>query len=157
VGRRAIQVKVVFLHIFAVIAFLTATVAFGSFQGYKDAGGGAAAAKVFSVGLATFMNKWGLDMTLGTVYGSVFLTLMALTIMYLVVRFMRVASAEALGDKIPVLKNVHVGTVIALLFTLVLIWLVPFLQIWVMFGAANQLMASLALLDGVRPGKSAMS
>ena len=30
--------------------------------------------------------------------------------------------------------------------TLVLIWLVPFLQIWVVFGAANQLMASLALL-----------
>jgi len=131
---------------FAVMAFLTATVAFGSYQGYVDAGGGAGAAKVFSVGLATFMNKWGLDMTLGTTYGSVFLTLMALTIMYLVVRFMRVASAEALGDKVPILKNVHVGTVIALLLTLVLIWLVPFLQIWVMFGAANQLMASLALL-----------
>jgi len=79
-------------------------------------------------------------------YGSVFLTLMALTIMYLVVRFMRVASAEALGDRFPVIKNVHVGTVIALALTLVVIWLVPFLQIWVVFGAANQLMASLALL-----------
>ena len=131
---------------FAVIAFLTATVAFGGFQGYTDAGGGAAPAKVFSVGLATFMNKWGLDLQLGTVYGAVFLTLMALTIMYLVVRFMRAASSEALGDKMPIMKNVHVGTVIALVFTLALIWLVPFLQIWVMFGAANQLMASLALL-----------
>ncbi len=131
---------------FAVVAFLTATVAFGSYKGYQAAGGGAGAAKVFSVGLATFMNKWGLSMDLGTVYGSVFLTLMALTIMYLVVRFMRVASAEALGRQMPVLKNVHVGTIIALLFTLALIWLVPFLQIWVMFGAANQLMASLALL-----------
>ena len=131
---------------FAIIAFLTATVAWGSFQGYKDAGGGAAAASVFSKGLATFMNHWGLDMTLGTVYGSVFLTLMALTIMYLVVRFMRAASSEALGDKIPVMRNVHVGTVIALILTVALIWLVPFLQIWVMFGAANQLMASLALL-----------
>ncbi|MGE5122909.1 MAG: carbon starvation protein A [Acidobacteriaceae bacterium] len=131
---------------FAVIAFLTATVAWGSFQGYKDAGGGAAAAAVFSKGLAAFMNKWGLPLDLGTVYGSVFLTLMALTIMYLVVRFMRAASSEALGDKVPVMKNVHVGTVIALVVTLALIWLVPFLQIWVMFGAANQLMASLALL-----------
>jgi len=131
---------------FAVIAFLTATVAFGGFKGYTDAGGGAAPAKVFSVGLATFMNHWGLDMQLGTVYGAVFLTLMALTIMYLVVRFMRAASSEALGDRMPVMKNVHVGTVIALVFTLALIWLVPFLQIWVMFGAANQLMASLALL-----------
>ena len=131
---------------FAVIAFLTATVAFGGLQGYKDAGGGAAAASVFSKGLATFMNQWGLPMELGVVYGAVFLTLMALTIMYLVVRFMRAASSEALGDKMPAMKNVHVGTVIALVFTVALIWLVPFLQIWVMFGAANQLMASLALL-----------
>ncbi|MFZ0532102.1 MAG: carbon starvation CstA family protein [Anaerolineales bacterium] len=131
---------------FAVIAFLTATVAWGSFQGYKDAGGGAAPANVFSNGLAAFMNKVGLPVNLGQAYGGVFLTLMALTIMYLVVRFMRAASSEALGDKIPVMKNVHVGTVIALVFTLALIWFVPFLQIWVMFGAANQLMASLALL-----------
>jgi carbon starvation protein len=66
--------------------------------------------------------------------------------MYLVVRFMRVASAEALGDRFPVMKNVHVGTTVALLLTLILIWIVPFLQIWVVFGGANQLMASLALL-----------
>lgn len=131
---------------FAVIAFLTATAAFGGLKGYQDAGGGAAAAKVFSVGLATFMNQWGLDKVFGTAYGAVFLTLMALTIMYLVVRFMRVASAEALGGAIPVIRNQHVGTIIALLFTLVVIWLIPFLQIWTMFGAANQLMASLALL-----------
>jgi len=131
---------------FAIMAFLTATTAFGGLQGYKDAGGGAGAAKVFSVGLATFMNQWGLPKDLGVAYGSVFLTIMALTIMYLVVRFMRVASAEALGDQIPPLKNVHIGSIIALLLTLILIWLVPFLQIWAVFGAANQLMASLALL-----------
>ena len=131
---------------FATIAYLTATVAFGGLKGYQDAGGGAAPANVFSTGLATFMNKWGLPMDLGKAYGAVFLTLMALTIMYLVVRFMRVASAEALGDRIPALHNVHVGTIIALVLTLILIWIVPFLQIWVVFGAANQLMASLALL-----------
>jgi carbon starvation protein len=135
---------------FAIMAFLTATVAFGGLTGYKEAGGGAAAASVFTKGLAAFMNKWGLDTALGAGFGeaycAVFLTIMALTIMYLVVRFMRVASAEALGDKLPILKNVHVGTIVALVFTLVLIWLVPFLQIWVVFGAANQLMASLALL-----------
>ena len=131
---------------FAIVAFLTATVAWGSFQGYKDAGGGAAPANVFSNGLAAFMNKVGIPLNLGQAYGGIFLTLMALTIMYLVVRFMRAASSEALGDKMPIMKNVHVGTIIALVFTLALIWLVPFLQIWVMFGAANQLMASLALL-----------
>jgi carbon starvation protein len=92
------------------------------------------------------MSRWGLPATFGEAYGAVFLTLMALTIMYLVVRFMRVASAEALGSQIPVLRNVHVGSIVALVLTLALIWLVPFLQIWVVFGAANQLMASLALL-----------
>lgn len=130
---------------FAVVAFLTATVTFGGLQGYKDVFAKGAGA-VFSTGLATFMNKVGVPLDFGKAYGGVFLTLMALTIMYLVVRFMRAASSEALGDKLPIMKNVHVGTVIALIFTLALIWLVPFLQIWVMFGAANQLMASLALL-----------
>ncbi len=132
---------------FAVVAFLTATAAFGSYDGYKQAG---AAAAVFSKGLSAFMNQWGLDSIagqgFGMAYGSVFLTLMALTIMYLVIRFMRVASSEALGDKMPAFKNTHVGTIVGLALTLVLIWLVPFLQIWVVFGAANQLMASLALL-----------
>jgi carbon starvation protein len=131
---------------FAVIALLCATAALGGLKGYQDAGGGAAAAKVFSMGLANFMNQWGLDKVFGTAYGAVFLTLMALTIMYLVVRFMRVASAEALGEVMPAIRNQHVGTIIALALTLVLIWLIPFLQIWTMFGAANQLMASLALL-----------
>jgi len=129
---------------------LTATAATGSWDAYIKAGGYAGAAAVFSKGLSTFMNNWGLDSLLGAgfgmAYGSVFLTLMALTIMYLVVRFMRVASSEALGESIPALRNVHVGTVIALIFTLLLIWVVPFLQIWAVFGAANQLMASLALL-----------
>jgi carbon starvation protein len=136
--------------IFAIMAFLTATAALGGMTGYMEAGGGGAAAAIFSRGLAAFMNQWGLDRIagegFGMAYGSVFLTLMALTIMYLVVRFMRVASAEALGDRIPIMRNIHVGSVIALFFTLALIWLVPFLQIWVVFGAANQLMASLALL-----------
>jgi carbon starvation protein len=132
--------------LFAVVAFLTATVAFGSYKGYTDAGGGAAAAAVFSKGLAVFLNKWGLPTDFGAAYGAVFLTLMALTIMYLVVRFMRVASAEALGDRFPILNNAHVGSIIALALTLILIWIVPFLQIWAVFGAANQLMASLALL-----------
>jgi carbon starvation protein len=132
--------------IFAIMAFLTATAAFGGLTGYQEAGGGGAAAAIFSKGLAVFMNQWGLDLGFGEAYGAIFLTLMALTIMYLVVRFMRVASAEALGDQIPLLRNVHVGTIVALVLTLVLIWLVPFLQIWVVFGAANQLMASLALL-----------
>jgi carbon starvation protein len=135
--------------VFATIAFLTATAGVG-FAKYTEMKGWTVPAAVFPQGLSTFLNYWGLDAALGkgfgAAYGSVFLTLMALTIMHLVVRFMRVASAEALGDRFPILRNVHVGTIIALLLTIFLIWIVPFLQIWGVFGAANQLMASLALL-----------
>jgi carbon starvation protein len=71
---------------------------------------------------------------------------MAITIMQLVVRFMRVASAELVGDQLPVMKNIHVGTTVALLLTLLFVWIIPWLAIWGAFGASNQLMAGLALL-----------
>jgi carbon starvation protein len=131
---------------FAVIAFLTATTAFDGWQGYMDAGGPGAALGVFSKGLAAFLNRLGVPETFGTAYGSVFLTIMALTIMQLVVRFMRVASAELVGNAIPAMKNVHVGSIVALLLTLLFVWIIPWLAIWGAFGASNQLMAGLALL-----------
>jgi carbon starvation protein len=131
---------------FAVIAFLTATVAFGGWQGYQDAGGAGAALGVFSKGLAAFLSRIGVPQGFGEAYGSVFLTIMALTIMQLVVRFMRVASAELVGDAIPAMKNVHVGSIVALLLTLLFVWIIPWLAIWGAFGASNQLMAGLALL-----------
>jgi carbon starvation protein len=131
---------------FAVIAFLTATVAFGGWQGYQDAGGPGAALAVFAGGLANFLDYIAIPHEFGVAYGSVFLTIMALTIMQLVVRFMRVASAELVGDAVPVMKNMHVGTIVALLLTLLFVWIIPWLTIWSAFGAANQLMAGLALL-----------
>ncbi|MGB9871314.1 MAG: carbon starvation protein A [Anaerolineae bacterium] len=135
--------------IFATMAFLTGTAGVG-YAKYAELKGWTVPAAIFPQGLSAFLNYWGLDTALGqgfgVAYGSVFLTLMALTIMHLVVRFMRVASAEALGDRFPILRNVHVGTIIALLFTVFLIWFAPFLRIWGIFGAANQLMAALALL-----------
>jgi carbon starvation protein len=131
---------------FAVIAFLTATAAFGGLKGYQDAGGAAKAQAVFSGGLANFLSHIGIPKDFGVSYGSVFLTIMALTIMQLVVRFMRVASSELVGEKVPVMKNIHVGTIVALILTLLFVWIIPWLTIWAAFGAANQLMAGLALL-----------
>jgi len=133
-----------FLEMFlAVLSLLAAVVGTGSLATYSEWGGGAA---VFSNGLAVFLSRIGVPEAFGRAYGGVFLTLMALTIMYLVVRFMRVASAEFLGEQIPVLRNVHVGSVVALLLSAVLIWTGFWSRIWVLFGGANQLMASLALL-----------
>jgi carbon starvation protein len=74
------------------------------------------------------------------------LIILAVTILQLVIRFMRVATSEILGDISPIFKNVHIGTFIASLLTLILIWTGWWQYLWVLFGGANQLMASLALM-----------
>jgi len=129
----------------AVISLLTATAATGGWNAYLEAYKGGKFG-VFAVGLAAFLNHIGIPTAFGKAYGFVFLTIMGLTICYLVVRFMRVASAEFLGDSIPVLKNIHVGAIVALIISLIVIWTGVWQTIWVLFGGANQMMASLALL-----------
>jgi carbon starvation protein len=135
-----------FLEMFlAVLAMLTATVGVGATR-YAELVGAGKNAGVFAVGLSNFLSRIGVPTSFGLPYGSVFLTLMALTIMYLVVRFMRVASAEFLGGAVPALKNVHIGSIVALAFSLLLIWTGFWTYIWILFGSSNQLMAALALL-----------
>ena len=132
--------------VLATIAFLTATVALGGLSGYQETLKAGAALGVFAQGLANFLHHIGIPTDFGVAYGSVFLVIMGLTIMQLVVRFMRVASAELVGTAIPVMKNIHVGSIVALILTLLFVWIIPWLTIWVAFGASNQLMAGLALL-----------
>ncbi len=135
-----------FLEMFlATISVLTAVVGVGGAK-YIEMIAAGKTAGVFAVGLSTFLSQIGIPTSFGLPYGSVFLTLMALTIMYLVVRFMRVASAEFIGDAVPVMKNVHVGSIVALLLSLLLIWTGFWNYVWILFGSANQLMAALALL-----------
>jgi len=131
--------------VFAATALVRAdgTVIFDAGRNYFLAIG---AGGVFAGGMARFLNVLGLPTALGGAIGSVFLTVMALTVMQLVLRFMRVASAELLGDRMPVFKNAHFGTVIALLLTLFLIVFGFWQWIWVLFGGSNQLFAGLALL-----------
>ncbi|MGA9348370.1 MAG: carbon starvation CstA family protein [Anaerolineae bacterium] len=131
---------------FAIIAFLTATVAFGGLSGYQETLKAGAALGVFAEGLSRFLERIGIPHSFGEPYARVFLVIMGLTIMQLVVRFMRVASAELVGDKVPVMKNIHVGTIVALILTVLFVWIIPWLTIWVAFGASNQLMAGLALM-----------
>lgn len=131
--------------VLAVIALLTATAATGGWDAYLEAYGGGKFG-VFAVGLANFLSHIGIPTSFGQPYGMVFLTIMGLTICYLVVRFMRVASAELLGDAVPALKNMHIGAIVALILSLIVIWTGVWQTIWVLFGGANQMMASLALM-----------
>ncbi len=111
---------------------------------------GAAAVKgpgaIFAAGVAKFLGALGMPQALGTSYGSVMMVVLAITIMQLVIRFMRVATSELLSDVSLVFKNAHVGTFVACVLTLVLVLTGWWQYLWVLFGGANQLMASLALM-----------
>jgi carbon starvation protein len=101
---------------------------------------------VFAGGVGKFLNAVGLPLEYGKAYGSVMMIILAITIMQLVVRFMRVATAELMSDVSPVFKNPHVGTIVASILGMILVLTGWWQYLWVLFGGANQLMASLALL-----------
>ncbi len=111
---------------------------------------GAAIAKgpgvVLAAVMAKFLGAVVLPATLGRSYGSVMMVVLAVTIMQLVVRFMRVATSELLSDVSPVFRNPHVGTFVASILGIILVMTGWWQYLWVLFGGANQLMASLALL-----------
>jgi carbon starvation protein len=103
-------------------------------------------AGVFAAGVSKFLGALGLPADIGKSYGSVMMIVLAITIMQLVVRFMRVATSELLSDVSPVFRNAHVGTLIASVLGIILVLTGWYQYLWVLFGGANQLMASLALM-----------
>ncbi len=107
---------------------------------------GKGAGVVFSAGVSKFLGVLGLPAGVGASYGSVMMIVLAVTILQLVIRVMRVAASELMGDVSPIFKNAHVGTVIASLLGILLVLTGWFQYLWVLFGGANQLMASLALM-----------
>src|SRR5207248_10599293 len=69
-----------------------------------------------------------------------------ITVVQLVFRIMRVTLAEGLGDRNPIFRNIHFGTLISMAATFVLVISGTWVYIWQLFGASNQLMAALSLL-----------
>ena len=101
---------------------------------------------IFAGGVSKFLGAIGLPANYGLAYGSVMMVVLAVTIMQLVIRFMRVATSELLSDVSPVFKNAHVGTFVASILGIILVLTGWWQYLWVLFGGANQLMASLALM-----------
>jgi carbon starvation protein len=132
--------------VMAVLAVVFAVTAFGGFKGYTDALKASGPAGVFARGMAEYLSVLGIGKDFGLAFGSAFLVIMALTVMQLVLRFMRVASAELVGEAIPAFRNVHFGTVVGVLLTLMLMWTGFWSRIWILFGGSNQLFAGLALV-----------
>ena len=129
----------------AIFALIIAGTIFASPTDY-----GAAVAKgpggVFAAGVSKFLGALGMPADLGKAYGSVMMIILAITIMQLVIRFMRIATSELLSDVSQVFRNPHIGTIIASAIGLVLVLTGWWQYLWVLFGGANQLMASLALM-----------
>lgn len=134
------------LGVLSVVFAATIGVAAGKYdpsQGFKLVAG---AGGVFATGMAKFMAVLGIPETLGGAIGMIFLVVMALTVMQLVLRFMRVASSELLGDRMPLFKNPQAGSLVAVLLTLFLITFGFWQWIWALFGGSNQLFAGMTLL-----------
>jgi len=82
----------------------------------------------------------------GTALGFGAFMVIVLTVTQLVFRVMRVTLSEWAGEVIPVLKNMHVSTVVSMFLTILLVLTGTWVYLWQLFGAANQLMAALSLL-----------
>lgn len=130
--------------ILAVLAIIV-TVAAVSRDTYIELAAAGKNAGIFATGMTEFLSHVGIPKGFGGAYAGVFLCLQALTIMWLVIRFMRVASTEFLGDRIPLFKNVYFGAFIAVLLSIIVVWTGVWTTIWILFGSSNQLMAALAL------------
>jgi carbon starvation protein len=101
---------------------------------------------VFAAGTSKFLGVLGMPADIGRSYGSVMMIVLAITIMQLVIRFMRISTSELLGDISPIFKNAHVGTIVASILGITVVLTGWWQYLWVLFGGANQLMASLALM-----------
>jgi carbon starvation protein len=100
----------------------------------------------FAEGIGGFLSVFGIPTTYGTGIGFAAFVVIVITVVQLVFRIMRVTLSEGLGDRNPIFRNIHVGTIISMAATFVLVISGTWIYIWQLFGASNQLMASLSLL-----------
>jgi carbon starvation protein len=106
---------------------------------------GLAADAIFTKGAASLL---GGSPTAAAYVGLIFIAL-AMAVMMLVVRLGRLTISEVGGEKVPLLQNKYIASILFLAVTFILAsptfggtWF----YIWVLFGGSNQLMAGLALM-----------
>jgi len=101
---------------------------------------------MFASGIGGFLSVFGLDPTYGAALGFAAFVIIVITVTQLALRFMRVVLAEWLGDTWAPAKNIHIGTIISAILMIIIVLSGTFTYLWQLFGGANQLMASLALM-----------
>jgi len=108
--------------------------------------GKGAGAPAFAAGVGNFLSVIGIPASFGTSLGMAAFVIIVITVTQLVIRFMRVALTEALGERFPIAKNMQVGTIVSLILMFIIVMSGTFTYLWQLFGGANQLMASLSLM-----------
>lgn len=131
--------------IMGMLALIIAVSAFGSFEGF------AAVLKkgppaVFAEGGAIFLSKIGVPMETAGVFSNIMFAIIALTLIHLAVRFMRLYGAEVIGEYWPIFKNVHFSTIFTLVIFAIFCFTGALATLWFLGGAFNQMLASMALL-----------
>jgi carbon starvation protein len=101
---------------------------------------------MFASGIGEFLSVFGLPPTYGAALGFAAFVIIVITVTQLALRFMRVVLAEWLGDTWAPAKNIHIGTIISAILMIIIVLSGTFTYLWQLFGGANQLMASLALM-----------
>jgi carbon starvation protein len=107
---------------------------------------GATAPAKFASGVGGFLSVFGIPAPYGTSVAFAAFVIIVITVVQLVFRLMRVTLAEGLGERWPVMRNMHVATLIGMALTLLLVLSGTWVYLWQLFGAANQLLAALSLL-----------
>jgi carbon starvation protein len=130
--------------VLGVVSLMTAgaAISFTQYQELMKISPGA----VFATGLSNLLNIIGLPLAYGKTLATVIIVVLAITVMQLTLRFMKIATVELVGDYSPFLRNNFVATFIAAVLTLLLIQTGWWQYLWILFGGANQLLASLALM-----------
>ncbi len=105
-----------------------------------------AAVPKFAAGVGRFLSVFGINLKYGTALGFAAFVIIVITVVQLVFRVMRVTLAEWLGDRAPIFRNLHFSTLISMAATVLLVVSGTWVYIWQLFGASNQLLASLSLL-----------
>jgi len=132
--------------IVGMLALIIAVSAFGGFDGFTNAMKTGGPPVVFAAGAAKFMAAIGVPTAGAQVFSNIMFAIIAMTLLHLGVRFMRLYGADVLGEYWPIFKNVQFSA----LFTVILFGLFCFTGIlatlWFLGGAFNQMLASMALL-----------
>jgi carbon starvation protein len=110
---------------------------------------GAVGIRGFAVGMGSLLHigSFGVvSTTFGTALGFSVFVVIAITVLQVVVRIMRITLVEWLGERWTGFKNHHIATVLSTAGVLFVVLSGSWIYLWQLFGASNQMLAALSLL-----------